>query len=57
MQRSLHRFKELEFEQQNTADFKVHIENYLKNSKKGRGAALFAVMRGKVAEGIDLSNE
>lgn len=29
----------------------------MKNSKKGRGAALFAVMRGKVAEGIDLSNE
>ena len=44
-------------EKKNSADFKITLEQYLKECEKTKGALLFALARGKISEGLDFSDE
>ncbi|MBS1890219.1 MAG: hypothetical protein JST59_02925 [Actinobacteria bacterium] len=52
-----YKHKEMFIEDRNSVNFKDQLENFTKASRTGKGALMFAVMRGKVAEGIDLCDD
>jgi Rad3-related DNA helicase len=52
-----YKFKEVFFEDRNSVNFKEQLESFMRATKTTKGGLMFAVMRGKVAEGIDLCDE
>ena len=46
--------KDLFFESKDSSVFKSDFQSYIEKSKTKKGAVFFAVMRGKLAEGLDL---
>ena len=49
--------KELFFESKDSNAFKSDLEKYVQKSKTTKGAIFFAVIRGKLSEGLDLDSD
>lgn len=50
-------YKEVFNEDKNSVNFKEHLESFSKQSRTKKGAIMFAVTRGKIAEGMDLCDD
>lgn len=56
----LYEFKNIYYEKKDSLDFKLTIDNYMKDAQSAsnpKGAMLFALIRGKVSEGLDFSDK
>ena len=52
-----YKHKEVFIEDRSSVNFKDQLESFTRASRTGKGALMFAVMRGKMAEGIDLCDD
>jgi regulator of telomere elongation helicase 1 len=49
--------KSIFFERKDSSDFTTILERYMKDAQSDKGALLFALIRGKVSEGLDFANK